>query len=103
MTDLQVNRPIARTPTHPGELMREILDEQLQLPVAQAAGRMRIRSQALMAVLKGVEPVTADMALRFGRLTGGAAELYLQMQAQYDLWTAREELKDTLAQIKPAA
>ncbi len=103
MTDLPVNRPIARTPTHPGELMREILDEQLQLPVAQAAGRMRIRSQALMAVLKGVEPVTADMALRFGRLTGGAAELYLQMQAQYDLWTAREELKDTLAQIEPAA
>jgi plasmid maintenance system antidote protein VapI len=43
------------------------------------------------------------MALRFGRLTGGAAELYLQMQAQYDPWSARERLKDTFAQIEPAA
>jgi addiction module HigA family antidote len=103
MTDLPVNRPIARTPTHPGELMREILDEHLRLPAAEAAGRMKIRSQALIAVLMGVEPVTADIALRFGRLAGGAAELYLQMQAQYDLWTAREQLKDTLAQIEPAA
>ncbi|HEV8031547.1 MAG TPA: HigA family addiction module antitoxin [Stellaceae bacterium] len=102
MADLPVNRPIARTPTHPGELMREILDEHIQLPVAQAAGRMKIRSQTLIAVLKGVEPVTADIALRFSRLTGAAPELYLQMQAQYDLWTAREQLRDTLAQIEPA-
>jgi antitoxin HigA-1 len=103
MTDLPVSRPIARIPTHPGELMREILDEHLQLPPAQAAGRMKIRSQALVAVLNGVEPVTADIALRFGRLTGGAPELFLQMQTQHDLWTAREQLKDTLAQIEPAA
>jgi len=102
MADLPVNRPIARTPTHPGELMREILDEHIQLPVAQAAGRMKIRSQTLIAVLKGVEPVTADIAPRFSRLTGAAPELYLQMQAQYDLWTAREQLRDTLAQIEPA-
>jgi addiction module HigA family antidote len=103
MTDLPVNRPIARAPTHPGELMREILDEHLRLPIAEAARRMKISRPTLEAALNGSGAVTADMALRFGRLTGGAAELYLQMQAQHDLWTARERLKDTLAQIEPAA
>ena len=103
MPELRVHRPIARTPTHPGELMREILEEHIRLPVDEPAGRMKVRSPALIAVLDGAEPVTADMALRFGRLTGGAAELYLQMQAQYDLWRAREQLKETLAQIEPAA
>ena len=103
MPELRVHRPIARTPTHPGELMREILEEHIRLPVDEAAGRMKVPSPALIAVLDGAEPVTADMALRFGRLTGGAAELYLQMQAQHDLWTAREQLKETLAQIEPAA
>ena len=103
MTDLPVDRPITRTPTHPGELMREILDEHLRLSIAEAARRMKISRPALEATLNGSGAVTADMALRFGRLTGGAAELYLQMQAQYDLWTARERLKDTLAQIEPAA
>ena len=103
MTETRVNRPIARTPTHPGELMREILDEHLRLPIADAARRMKISRPALEAALRGRGAVTADMALRFGRLTGGAAELYLQMQAQYDLWTARERLKDTLREIEPAA
>src|ERR1700730_15685736 len=103
MTDLPVDRPIAQIPTHPGELMREILDDHLRLPIAEAARRMKISRPTLEATLNGSGAVTADMALRFGRLTGGAAELYLQMQAQHDLWTARERLKDTLAQIEPAA
>jgi addiction module HigA family antidote len=103
MTDLPVDRPIARMPTHPGELMREILGDHLRLPIAEAARRMKISRPTLEATLNGSGAVTADMALRFGRLTGGAAELYLQMQAQHDLWTARERLKDTLAQIEPAA
>src|SRR5271155_3589659 len=103
MADLAVNRPIARMPTHPGELMREILDDHVKLAVAEAAKRMNVSPSALDAVLNGAEPVTAEMALRFGRLTGGAPELYIQMQAQFDLWTARQRLKDTLAQIEPAA
>src|SRR5712691_8754343 len=103
MADLAVNRPIDRAPTHPGELMREILDDHIRLPVAEAAKRMKVSPPVLGAVLDGAEAVTADMALRFGRLTGGAPELYVQMQAQFDLWTARQRLKDTLAQIEPAA
>ena len=103
MADLTVNRPITRAPTHPGELMREIIDDHVGLPVAEVAKRMKVSRPALDAVLDGAQPVTADMARRFGRLTGGAPELYVQMQAQFDLWTARQRLKDTLTQIEPAA
>jgi|SRR5579862_79961 len=103
MADLAVNRPIVRAPTHPGELMREILDDYVSLPVVDAANRMKVSPPTLDAVLNGAEPVTAEMALRFGRLTGGAPELYVQMQAHFDLWTARQRLKDTLADIEPAA
>jgi addiction module HigA family antidote len=103
LPDLSVDRPIARTPTHPGELMREILDDQLRLAVSEAARRMKIPAGSLEAALKGTAAVTADMALRFGRLCGGAPELYVQMQAQHDLWIARQKLKDTLSEIEPAA
>jgi antitoxin HigA-1 len=103
MPELPAKRPIARTPSHPGVLMREILDEHLHVPVAEAARRMKIREVELDAVLLGLQPATADIALRFGRLSGGAPELYVQMQAQYDLWMARENLKDALDEIEPAA
>ena len=101
--ELPVRRPLTRAPTHPGVLMREILEEHLGLPLAEAARRMKISRPSLYAALNGTGAVTAGMALRFGRLTGGAPELYVQMQAQHDLWAARERLKETLAEIEPAA
>ena len=73
------------------------------MPIAEAARRMKISRPTLYAVLNGAGAVTADMALRFGRLSGGAPELYVHMQAQLDLWTARKRLRETLAAIKPAA
>jgi hypothetical protein len=36
------------------------------------------------------------MALRFAHLTGGAAELYIHMQADHDLDAARQRLSDEL-------
>jgi antitoxin HigA-1 len=103
MSELSVTRPIVRTPSHPGELMREILDDHVKLPIAEAARRMKVSRPSLYAVLNGSSAVTADMALRFGRLTGGAADLYLQMQTQRDLWLAEQRLRDTLVEIEPAA
>jgi len=103
MSELSVTRPLARAPSHPGELMREILDGHVKLPIAEAARRMKVSRPSLYAVLNGSSAVTADMALRFGRLTGGAADLYLQMQTQRDLWLAEQRLRDTLVEIEPAA
>src|SRR5882672_1189119 len=100
MSELTVERPLRRAPTHPGELMREILDDHVRLPITEAARRMKISRPTFYAVLTGKGAVTADMALRFGRLTGGAPELYLQMQAQLDLWAARQRLSETLAGIE---
>lgn len=103
MTELSVSRPIGRVPSHPGELFREILEDHVKLSVAEAASRMKISRQSLYAVLSGDSAVTAEMALRFGRLVGGAPELYVEMQARRDLWLAQQRLKDTLAAIEPAS
>lgn len=103
MATMTVKRPLRRPPTHPGVLMREILDDHLALPIAEAARRMRVSRPSLYAVLSGQGSVTAEMALRFGKLTGGAPELYLHMQDNYDLWHARNKLHATLTQIEPAA
>ena len=100
-TDLSVRRPIDRAPTHPGELFREILGEHLGLSVSEAARRMDISRQSLHALLRGESAVTAEMALRFGRLVGGSPELYVQMQAKRDLWEAERKLQTALDAIAP--
>ena len=97
--ELPVRRPLKRRPIHPGALMREILEDHVKLTVAEAARRMKVSRPALYAVLNGSAAVTADMALRFARLTGGAPELYLNMQTGHDLEAAQQRLKDELAGI----
>ncbi len=101
--ELPVRRPLKRPPIHPGALMREILEDHVKLTVAEAARRMKVSRPAFYAVLNGSAAVTADMALRFARLTGGAPELYLNMQTGHDLEMAQQRLKDELASIELAA
>jgi addiction module HigA family antidote len=81
--------------------MREILDDHVKLPIAEASRRMKVSRAALYAVLDGRSAVTAEMAVRFAKLVGGDAGLYVQMQAGRDLWLAEQKLaKET---IRPAA
>ncbi len=103
MTEYKAKRPMRRAPSHPGALMREILSEHVPLPIAEAARRMQVSRPSLYAVLNGKSAVTADMALRFGKLTGGEPTLLVQMQARCDLWEAAQRLAKTLDAIEPAA
>lgn len=98
-------RPRAQraAPTHPGEVMKEILEEALKLSVAAAAERMGISRQSLYEVLRGENRVSAEMALRFGRLAGAEPALYLHMQDELDLWEAEQRLAAELKRITPAA
>jgi antitoxin HigA-1 len=96
-----VRRPLQRPPVHPGALMREILEEHTKMTIAEAARRMKVSRPALYDVLNGTAAVTADIALRFARLTGGAPELYLNMQTGFDLEAARQRLQNELADIEP--
>jgi addiction module HigA family antidote len=81
--------------------MREILEEHVKLTIAEAARRMGLSRQAVHAVLNGTATVTAEMALRFARLTGGAPEVYLDMQVGHDLKVAQQRLEHELAEIEP--
>ena len=103
MITFSASRPLKRAPTHPGELMREQLEEHLGLTVADAASRLGISRQSLHAALSGRSAVTAEMALRFSQLTKGAPELLLRMQVAHDLWHARQRIGAKLERIKAAA
>lgn len=87
-----------RKPTHPGELMREVLGE-LGLSTSVAAENMRVTRQALHRTLKGLGALTEDMALRFGALTGVNAEMLIQMQHSLSMWRARRIVARELARI----
>jgi len=100
MIEHRVRRPLKRPPSHPGELMREILVEHLRMPLAEAARRMGVTRTGLYAVLGGKHGLTAEMALRYGKLIGAPVEAYLSMQTNYDLWRAEQKLAASLKKIE---
>ena len=73
-------------PSHPGELMREIVLEHLDLTIADMARRMGVSRRTLEDVLGSRARVTRTIAGRFCRVAGGAPKLFVRMQAARDRW-----------------
>ena len=84
-------------PAHPGKVLREYLPE--TLGVGEVAARLGVTRQALSALLNGRAGVSAQMALRLEAALGTSAEMWVEMQAGYDLWQARQRAKPKVARI----
>ena len=81
-----------RCPTHPGELLREDILPSLGHSVAEVAGFLGIRRRHFNNIIGGKEPVGPAVAVRLGTLFGNGPQVWLRMQAAYDLWHAQREV-----------
>jgi addiction module HigA family antidote len=88
-------------PIHPGEILREEFLVPMKLTayaVARSCGVPRTRIERLA---REETPVTADTALRLSRYFGTTPQLWMNLQAQYDLERAADAAAATLKRIKP--
>lgn len=86
-------RPMVRRPTHPGEILADMLEDRA-MAVAEAARQMsNIPAQRLHDIIKGRRGVTAETAILLSELLGTTAEFWMNLQAGVDLFDARQTLK----------
>lgn len=85
-------------PAHPGEVLRELYLEPLQLTITDAAKALGITRNTFAELIKGRSRVSTPMALRLAKAFGTTAELWLNMQQNYDLWIARKKV--SLSDVK---
>ncbi|WP_322058572.1 HigA family addiction module antitoxin [Paraburkholderia sp. J63] len=82
-------------PPHPGETLREDILPELGLTVTEAAAQLGVTRAALSRVLNARAGISPEMALRLeqwlGVENGGRADLWLALQAAYDLWQVRSK------------
>jgi addiction module HigA family antidote len=76
---------------HPGEFLREILEDR-GISQAQFARAIGVAPMRISHVVKGTRPVTAKLALLFGRALGQTPQYWLNLQAAYDLKIAEREI-----------
>ena len=76
-----------RRPTHPGEILREDVLPALGVTQREFAERLGVSRLTVSEILHEKRSVTADMAIRLGRLMGNGPEIWLRMQQGVDIWT----------------
>lgn len=76
-------------PPHPGEIMWADYLEPLGLSVTEAARALGVTRKTLSAILNRRAGISPAMAHRLAKAFDTTPELWVNLQAQYDLWQAR--------------
>ena len=72
-------------PPHPGTVLKDYLGS---VSVTVAANHLGITRATLSRILNGNAGISAEMALRLSDALDTSPELWIGMQARYDLWQA---------------
>ncbi|MBI4326655.1 MAG: HigA family addiction module antidote protein [Chloroflexi bacterium] len=76
-------------PIHPGEILREEFMKPLALTQNALARALRVPPRRINEIVMEKRAITADTALRLARYFGTTAELWIGLQADYDLRLTR--------------
>ena len=88
---------LKRPPTAPGEMLLEEYLKPAGLTQSAAAERMGIPLNRLNEIIRGRRTITADTAIRLGRLFKMSPEFWMGLQVDWDLWHAHQAMKRATA------
>jgi addiction module HigA family antidote len=84
-------------PVHPGEILREDLLKPLGISVNRLGRDLRVPVTRMSEIVNGRRGVSADTALRLARYFGTTPELWMSLQAAYDLDLVQRASADRIA------
>jgi len=76
-------------PIHPGEILFEEFMKPMNISINRLAREIAVPPGRISAIVNGKRAITADTALRLGKYFGVSAELWLGLQADFDLRIAK--------------
>ncbi len=80
-------------PIHPGEVLREDFMKPHGLTPYRVAKDIGVPAMRINQIVRGERGISADTALRLARYFGTSAEVWVRMQARYELEVAQPELE----------
>jgi addiction module HigA family antidote len=90
-----------RPPVHPGRALKMILDDS-DLTANVVALALRIPANRLTEIINGKRSISADTAMRLGRYFGTSAQMWMNMQAHYELEVAEQAMAEKIdSEVRP--
>ena len=81
-------------PTHPGEFIREDILEEFGFTQSELAEKLGVSRRTINQLVNEHRGISADMAIRLGKLTNTTPQLWLNLQMAVDLWDAAHASPD---------
>lgn len=78
-------------PIHPGEILREEFIMPLKINPNGLALALRVPVPGVYEIVAGERSISPEMALRLGYCLNTTPDFWLNLQARYDLETARDK------------
>ena len=78
-------------PIHPGLVLAEVYMAELGLNQTQLAKKLGCAHRKVNEIVNGKRAVTPEFAIALERTIGTSAEMWVRMQAEYDLYVARHK------------
>ncbi len=96
--------PTQLDPIHPGEILLEEFMKPLGISINRLARELCVPPGRISAIVNGKRAITADTALRLGTYFAVSADIWIGLQADYELRLARQTVGAEIAQrIRPLA
>jgi antitoxin HigA-1 len=92
-----------RPPMHPGEVLRDEFLIALGLSAGALAKACGVPRTRIERIANEETSITADTALRLGKALGTSAQLWLNLQNEFDMRTARNRIGKELEKITPVS
>ena len=89
--------PKSLRPVHPGDILLRDFMQPLRLSSYKLAKELGVTAPSINEIVRRRRAVTAEMALRLSIYFGTSAQLWLNLQSQYDLEVADRRIGKKLA------
>ena len=89
---------MSRAPIHPGEVLKDELEE-LGLSAEALSREIHVPANRISQIVAGRRGITADTALRLGHWFGMSAEFWLNLQKSYELLLAAQEVGEEIEKL----
>ena len=102
LSDVIDARRAPMKPVHPGVILKHEFLDPLGVSAYRLAKDISVPINRVAAIVAGRRAITADTALRFARYFGTDAQSWINLQARYDLATARRSAGKRIdREVKP--
>lgn len=78
-------------PMHPGLVLNEVYMAEMGLNQSQLAAKCKCSPRKINEIVNGKRAISSQFAIELEKVLGTSAEMWVRMQADYDLWVARKK------------